>query len=387
MTEAPRVLTLVGGSSRGLPRDGKDDPWRAADGSSLWRVLQPTAELRRQGYCADWDYMGQDGIGAAIARHGYRIIALDRLSWSPEEVAAGIARNYIDTIHRAGAMVVGCYDDDLWLASDEQLTAESDRRLLRVNQDSIHTLRLMDGITVSTQRLATIVRTLTDAPVVVVPNLIDLAWFRAVQAEAVRVTKGLTIGWYGSKRPDSDLEPLGRAWEAIARRYPRVNFVIAGHLTPAVADRVPADRLTVIPYLPLESYPLGLVNIDIGCCSVADTRFNRAKSIIKALEYGARGRTAVVATPTLYKEIVRPNDTGLLAETAEEWEAALAKLIEDGRLRRALARRLGRVVESDWSLQIHAARWLSAWQELIESWRARQPQPRKVELWTPGRVA
>lgn len=385
MNAAPRVLTLVGGSSRGLPRDGKDDPWRAADGSSLWRVLQPTAELQRQGYCADWDYMGQDGIEAALVKHRYQIIAMERLSWTPEELATGKAEKMIDVIHSLDAMVVGMYDDDQWVAIDEHLTAEEDRRMLEIDRHSIHTLRLMDGVIVSTQRLATIVRTLTDAPVVVVPNLIDLAWFRAVQAQARRVTKGLTIGWYGSKRPDADLEALGEAWGHIARRYPHVRFAIAGHVTPVIAARVPANRLTIIPYLTLESYPLGLVNIDIGCCSVANTRFNRCKSIIKALEYGARGRTAVVATPTLYKEIVRDGDTGYLAETADEWEAALSRLVEDTKLRRALARRLGVRVEKDYSLQLHATRWLSAWQGLIEAWRERERG--RVQLWVPGQVA
>lgn len=367
MTEAPRVLTLVG----------------SLDGSAMWRVLQPCAELEQQGYIAHWALNQDDGLALATMRYRYDAIVLERLSWTEAELP--LARAFIDSLHRQGIAVFYACDDDSFLAIDEHLADALDRERLARNKLSLHTMRLCDGVVTSTQRLATIVRTLTDAPVAVVPNLIDLAWFRAVQAEAVRVVKGLTVGWYGTKRQDSDLEPLGRAWERIAARYPHVKFVIAGHVSPAVAERVPADRLTLIPYLPLESYPLGLVNIDIGCCSVADNRFNRAKSIIKALEYGARGRTAVVATPTLYREIIRTNDTGLLAETADEWEAALARLIADGQLRRALARRLGRVVESQYSLQRKAYLWLGAWDALLTQYRERERG--KVELWTPGQVA
>jgi glycosyltransferase involved in cell wall biosynthesis len=363
MITAPRVLTLIG----------------SLDGSSMWRAIQPSEELQRQGFVCHWDYNSADGLASATARYGYDAIVLERLSWTPGQM--GDARQFIDAFHRAGKAVFFACDDDAWLAIDEHLTEEIDRERLERNKLSLYTMRLTDGVVVSTQRLATIVRTLTDKPVAVVPNLIDLAWFRAVQAQAVRVVRGLTIGWYGTKRQDSDLEPLGRAWERIAARFPRVKFVIAGHVSPVVAGRVPAERLTVIPYLPLDSYPLGLVNIDIGCCSVADNRFNRAKSIIKALEYGARGRTAVVATPTLYREIVRPNDTGYLAETADEWEAALSRLIEDAALRRALARRLGREVERGYSLQAHATRWLGAWQYLLSEWKANQK--RGVQLWTP----
>lgn len=365
--EAPRVLTLVGSDN----------------GSTLWRTFQPAAELQRQGYCVEWDYSSADGVMAAIAAKQIEAVVLARLAWATDQLAN--RDTFIEMFHQMGVAVFYECDDDQWLSIDEHLTDEQDREMLARDQASIHTLRRCDGVTVSTQRLATIVRTLTDRPVAVVPNLIDLAWFRAVQAQAVRVARGLTIGWYGSKRQDDDLEPLGRAWERIAVRYPKVNFVIAGHVSPVIAERVPAERLTVIPYLPLDSYPLGLVNIDIGCASVANNRFNRAKSIIKALEYGSRGRTAVVATPTLYREIIRDGDTGYLAETADEWETALAKLIEDVALRRALARRLGRVVERDYSLQIHAHKWLGAWRFLIDSWRERERG--KVQLWVPGRVA
>lgn len=365
MTAAPRVLTLIG----------------SLDGSSMWRAIQPSEELQRQGYVCHWDYNSADILAQAIARYGYDAIVLERLSWTPEQM--GQARQFIDSFHRVGKAVFFACDDDAWLAIDEHLTEEIDRERLERNKLSLHTLKLCDGVTVSTQRLRTIVSTLTDAPIAVVPNLIDLAWFRAVQAEAVRVVKGLTIGWAGTKRQDADLEALGAAWERIARCYPKVKFVIAGHVSPVIAERVPADRLTIIPYLPLDSYPLGLVNIDIGCASVANTRFNRAKSIIKVLEYGSRGKTAVVATPTLYREVIRDNDTGYLAETADEWEAALSRLVEDGRLRRALARRLGRVVERNYSLQLHATRWLSAWQGLLDEWRERERG--KVELWVPGR--
>lgn len=362
--EAPHVLTLVGSDN----------------GSTLWRTFQPAAELQRQGYCVEWDYSSADGVMAAIAARRIEAVVLARLAWTEQQLANADA--FIDMFHRMGVAVLFECDDDQWLSIDEHMTDERDREMLARNKASIHTLRRCDGVTVSTQRLATIVRTLTDRPVAVVPNLIDLAWFRAVQAQAVRVARGLTIGWYGSKRQDDDLEPLGRAWERIAVRYPKVNFVIAGHVSPVIAERVPAERLTIIPYLPLDSYPLGLVNIDIGCASVADNRFNRAKSIIKALEYGSRSRTAVVATPTLYQEIIRDHDTGYLAETADEWEAALSRLVEDTKLRRALARRLGRVVEEQYSLQRHARRWLGAWSFLLESWRARESQ--RVQLWTPG---
>lgn len=353
MDTAPRVLTLVG----------------SKDASSMYRVFQPAAALEAQGYIAHWAYNQDDGLALATARYGYSVIALDRLSWSPEELP--VARHFIDTMHRQGRAVVYLCDDDAWLAIDEHLTDLVDQERLQRNKHSLATLRLCDGVIVSTQRLKTVVSTLTDAPCAVVPNLIDLAWFRAVQAKAVRAVPPLTIGWAGAKRQEADVLSVAEAWSRIARRLPGVRFVVQGHAPDALTSAVPTDRLHRLPWMAIEEYPLGLVNVDIGCASVADNRFNRSKSIIKCLEYGSRGKTAVVATPTLYREIVKDGDTGLLAETADEWEAALTRLIEDRLLRRALARRLGRKVEADYDLARHCERWVGAYSWLLDQVRGR----------------
>lgn len=357
MTDAPRVLALLRGD---------------LNASDLWRDVQPLTWLADRGYFthyAQGDATGDVALSLADRAYNYDALVLSRATYYPDdlpllyEMRRGLRA-------RGKALLYSC-DDDMWLHADQQLGAAEDAAMLERNRLSVHTLRACDGVIVSTGRLKTVVSTLTDKPVAVVPNLIDLDWFRAVQARAERVVPGLTIGWAGARRGDTDLAPLAEAWGRVARQRPRVTFVVQGHAPDLITQAVPPERLHLIPWLPLEAYPLGLVNVDIGCCSVAFKQFNLCKSIIKALEYGARGRTAVVATPTLYREIIKPGDTGLLAETADEWEAALLRLVDDYQLRRALARRLGRVVEREWSLGRHAERWLVAWDWLIGEARAR----------------
>jgi hypothetical protein len=81
---------------------------------------------------------------------------------------------------------------------------------------------------------------------------------------------------------------------------------------------------------------------------------------------------------------VRHNDTGLIADTADAWEAGLCHLVADAHHREVLAGRLRRKIMADWSLEHGAERWLDAWQYLLDERAARA---RKVEIWTPGRVA
>lgn len=157
-------------------------------------------------------------------------------------------------------------------------------------------------------------------------------------------------------------------WRRVAAKHPGVRFVVQGHCPPLITESIPGDRLTVLPWIELARYPAGLVNVDIGCCSVADTPFNACKSVIKALEYGASG-AAVVATSALYHSIIRHHDTGLVANTADEWAAGLGRLVEDAQYRGVLARRLRRVVVEKHNLQTGAHRWIGAFSWLLEQGR------------------
>ncbi|HEX5164239.1 MAG TPA: glycosyltransferase, partial [Thermomicrobiales bacterium] len=243
----------------------------------------------------------------------------------------------------------------------EQLEAERFERIWAMQQ--------CDGVTVSTQRLATIVRSYTSKPVIVAPNAIDLPWFRGIVSATKRNIPGLTIGWAGGRRHDRDVEQMAEAWGRIARRYPEVTFVVQGWHPPVIAQHVPDDRLVTLPWLPLESYPQGLAQIDIACASVANTAFNRAKSQIKVYESAAAG--AAVVASSFYAGTVENNLSGFIAETVDEWESGLAALVARPSLRRLMQGRLLKTVEKRHSLAGNLWRWPSAWQQIAESARGR----------------
>jgi glycosyltransferase involved in cell wall biosynthesis len=342
-------------------------------GPTLWRVLQPFTALEKRGYPCAWDTNDAPGIGEVAAC--YDGVVLARLGWQPEHER--VAEAWFAAMRRVGKLVIYEADDDVF-------SPEIDRRTIalgwadRTSAEQLEAARLLriwvlghcDGVTVSTQRLATVIRGFTDRPVVVVPNAIDVAWFRRVLRSQPRQVPGPTIGWAGGKRPDDDLAAMAEAWGRVARRCPTIRFVVGGYVPPIVASNVPEDRLVVVPWLPLERYPAGLRDVDIGCCAVADTPFNRCKSPIKAYEYAVAG-AAVVATPTLYGATIKHGVTGYLAETAGEWEAALLELIERTALRSIMARRLLRVVEKRHTLADNLWRWPSAWARIADAARGR----------------
>ena len=339
------------------------------NGPNLWRVLQPITALEKAGYPAGWDFKSADLLGL-VAPHadGY---LLPRMSWPASHRRT--AEAWFQSIRKAGKFAVYDMDDDVLTSQETHRRVDLDwmdgKTLEQLEEDRferIWAVQQCDGVTVTTQRLATIVRQYTDKTVTVVPNSIDIPWFRGVVNATPRQIPGLTIGWAGGRRHDRDVSEMAIAWGRIAKRYPKCHFVVQGYQPPVILEHVPFDRISRLPWMKAEVYPMGIAQIDIGCCAVADTPFNRAKSNIKAMEYAVAG-AAVVASPTLYSGIVDHGASGFIATDAGEWEDGLSQLIESHSLRSMMARRLLKRVTRHHSLADNLHKWPAAWAAIAEA--------------------
>ena len=357
----PQVLALTGDES----------------GPTLWRTWQPYTELQRRGYGAWFRHKDDPEMDAPewpyLAATRLEAIVIPRFYWR-DHVSS---RQWIRTLHRAGLAVIYDLDDDVLtpqIGARQHATTEKDKDLATLEQDRrdrIAALRLCDGVTTSNAELASVIRQYTDAPVVVVENRIDVAWFRRTLQGARRIEKHLTIGWAGGARYQEDLEPVADAWHNVAKLRPDVHFVVQGFLPDVLCDAVPARRLHRLPWLSLAEYPRALRNIDIGCCSVAPNHFNRCKTPIKLWEFTLAGAVSV-CSPTLYGPCISPEEDALLAETAAEWEAQLLRLVDDCALRRRLWKAQRRRVATEHALANHVLDWPRAWTEILESFRLKQ---------------
>jgi glycosyltransferase involved in cell wall biosynthesis len=364
----------------------------AFGGCELWRVAFPFAELQRQGYGrrpgfaqsgAEWVWKDDQRLESLVdvIASWYQAVLLPRLSWADHRIGA----RFINALHRAGLAVIYEVDDDLFspeISKRIQRTMEPDltlEELERKRLDRLAALRLCDGVTVSSPRLATVIRSLYDGPVVVVENAIDTRWFRAVVKHAKREVPGLTIGWAGGARPDSDLAPMAEAWGRVAAARPEVTFVVAGFQPDIIGEYVSPERVKRLAWLPVEAYPLNLAQLDIACCAVADEPFSRCKTPIKAWESTLAG-SAVVATPTLYGRTIEHGVDGLLAETADEWETALLALVDDPAYRRQLRKAQRRRIAERHSLERNAWKWPSAWAQIVTAYRENRSRPRLLTV-------
>ncbi len=158
-----------------------------------------------------------------------------------------------------------------------------------------------------------------------------------VEATARPVSK---IGYMGFDHAH-DLESVLPAVISFLRGNQEVKFELFGSIPkPGELDEF-GERIVVVP--PVRNYEDFLAHFsqlswDIGICPLVRTPFNLVKANTKWVEYTSVGAAVIASRDTVY-DACCAGDCGLLAETHEEWLAALERLAQNPTLRYEQARR------------------------------------------------
>ncbi|HVA51143.1 MAG TPA: glycosyltransferase [Pirellulales bacterium] len=122
-----------------------------------------------------------------------------------------------------------------------------------------------------------------------------------------------------------------------------------------------------------------LAGADIGISWLPDDRWSRGKCGLKVLQYMAAGLPVVANRVGVHCEIIVDGVTGFLADTPQEWRAAVERLSNDSGLRRRMGAAARRRVEDEYSV----ARWEQPFAEAIDGLVQPKSAPRNI----PGLAA
>ena len=147
----------------------------------------------------------------------------------------------------------------------------------------------------------------------------------------------------GTRTHDADLAEVAPALKRIAVEHGDVDIVLVGELDAPQDLRELGDRLRRLPACPYHEYLGLLAAADIAIAPLAPVKFNEAKSNIKFLEAAAVGLPSVCSPRSAFAHAIRHGETGLLADTTDEWYAALKSLVINPDLRS----RMGRAARQD----------------------------------------
>jgi glycosyltransferase involved in cell wall biosynthesis len=331
-------------------------------GCTMYRVLMPYAALQHTGFVAHW--VPKAELPKADTAF-YDLLVFPRFGVDTAEKAHAL----MNIIECSGRLLVYEIDDDLFHVPEHNPVAK------HFTKERIDGMRAMmarcHAVVTTNEHLARQLRQVNPS-VYVVPNAVDPQLFRG--AKQSRTIPELTVGVAGSATHVKDWAILGPVWREIAQRHPDVHFVTVGYCPDYLEQAVPAGRLHRIDWCKLAQYSIQMGNIDISCCPLLDDHFNASKTPIKALESALAG-AAVVASPLLYRQVIRHGHTGLLAETQADWVAALDRLIRHRKLRRQLADALNSEARGRYSIGNAVGLWEQTFRSIYHEHQAKLHPP------------
>ena len=153
------------------------------------------------------------------------------------------------------------------------------------------------------------------------------------------------IVWIGTPGNVHYLDLLREPLQALAAQHSFVLRVIG-----AAAFSVPGVRVEVLPWS--EATEVEVISAcDIGVMPLQDSPWERGKCGYKLIQYMACGLPVVASGVGVNSKIVCVGENGFLANTADEWLAALGQLLGNATLRRQMGVAGRQRVEDEFCIQ------------------------------------
>ena len=267
-----------------------------------------------------------------------------------------------------------------WIDSPDFADPVRKRLYLDQMQRQRHTLLESDAVLVSTPFLAEAVADL-GRPAWVHRNAFSLemgalsdAAYKQRRPAGTEVVIGYASGTRTHNRDFSMIQP---ALRATLERFPQTRLWLIGPLDLEGEWGSLTGRVRRLPLVPWRELPALLAQFDVNLAPLLnDNPFSRSKSEIKFMEAALVGVPTVASRMEAFNKAIIEGENGLLASGVEEWSAALARLVSDGALRRALGEQARELCLANYNPQLRADELLRTLAEIYEELgRAGQLEP------------
>jgi glycosyltransferase involved in cell wall biosynthesis len=333
-----RVLALLNG--------GADHP------SSRFRVLQHLETLRARGLA----------IEVVVAKKGrYAPLALRRLATGRDAV---LIQKKLFSPWKLRLLprripIVYDFDDAVFEASPDEEDRfgreRAEKRARSRRRRFAATLGRSALVLAGNRFLAERAQAFTPR-VAVLPTGVDLAPFPGARVREAAQRRALgseppRIGWIGSRPSLRYLAALASPLRAACARLPGARLVEVCNAFLELPG-VPVEKRTWTAAREADD----LLDFDVGLMPLDDRPFSRGKCGLKILQYQAAGVPVVCSPVGANNDIVRDEETGLLASGEAGWSEAIVRLLTDRALAARLADAARRRVEAEYSASIVGAR-------------------------------
>lgn len=330
--------------------------------SSRLRTMQYLPALAREGLSVQvfpfFDdpylqalYSGQQTRGSTLGYMAQRIKQLWKrptpdLIWLEYEALPWVPWLFERAVLPSGVPIVSDYDDAVFHRYDKH-----QRRLVRalLGNKIGRVMTASDLVMAGNPYLADHARRAGAKHVETIPTVIDLDSYNIDSSRKNRGTP--RIGWIGTPETWKGFaQPIHRVLDPLLVRYQAVFRAVGASMTPETVG-----TLEILPWT--EDTEVSLIqSMDVGVMPLPDTPWARGKCGYKLIQYMACGLPVVASPVGVNRDIVEHGVNGFLAETEDEWRAAVGTLLNDADLRHRMGAAGRRKVEEQYSLQVWGLR-------------------------------
>lgn len=171
------------------------------------------------------------------------------------------------------------------------------------------------------------------------------------------------VGWAGAifSHPN-DLQQMGPTISKVLREFGTFRLIGPGDRLETVVGSTLADKIDVVGKIEFLDWHKGLADhIGVGVAPTANTRFNRAKSWLKPLEYASVGVVPISSERVEYVRLQRDYGIGFIAPTTKDWYRTISQLLKNEGERVALSEMWRQVVVDHLTIERNAFKWLESW--------------------------
>lgn len=202
----------------------------------------------------------------------------------------------------------------------------------------------------------------------VLPNAIDLTQWKPLDIRS-KFSDTFRFGWSVSNSHFDDWMFIKDTIKAFLISHPDAKFVCLGDTNMDIKTFLPPEQVEWYPFSDLWEghYPMrmAMLGLDAAIAPLANTEFNKCKSPLKWAEYTAFGYPVIAQDMTPYKEHIISGETGILADTKEQWLLALNQLYTNKELRYKLRFNALCSVNEMFNLKNVAQEWADVFKDLI----------------------
>ncbi|GAB1409573.1 glycosyltransferase family 4 protein [Desulfovibrionales bacterium] len=179
----------------------------------------------------------------------------------------------------------------------------------------------------------------------IIPTVVPMATYGHIARTASSRPR---IGWIGTPHSARHLDIVRQPLQRLAQHHD-FSFQVVGLSQPLNWE---LPHLAHIPWnLDQEAHYFS--KFDIGIMPLYDFPFSRGKCAFKIIQYMAAGIPVVASPVGSNLDVVQDGKNGFLADSAQDWEHALTRLIEDSQLAHSMGLAGRHTVQKQFSLEEH----------------------------------